>query len=343
METKALVNTSTPPVSIFSPPIHPSRTPASVGFHKRTGGFRCSLGRSHGMNCAMKSNLGKVLADSLRYYYFDSDGLVEETNGAEGAAESFLGRDEIGFRESETEVLKQLSSMVRLVVCAGDGAVKSVTNLSYLRHGISIWIDVPLDMVASEVMTYRHRYPSISASDSSPEVLTKLTKLYEELREGYATADAKISLQRVASQQGYDEIDTVTTEDMALEDNWSGDGTLQALAPNLYRITQNKDNSLAEIWQASGDPGARSLAITHSCMSAEENNQYAMALAKLELIHIVLEPKDLLVWQAQSSGVYLVKAGYAWWHRNNVNTSTITPKVTQIWQPQIPLKIKVFI
>ncbi|KAK1282900.1 hypothetical protein QJS10_CPB22g00580 [Acorus calamus] len=71
-----------------------------------------------GMNCAMKSNLGKVLADSLRYYYFDSDGLVEETSGGEGAAESFLGRDEIGFRESETEVLKQLSSMVRLVVCA---------------------------------------------------------------------------------------------------------------------------------------------------------------------------------------------------------------------------------
>lgn len=29
----------------------------------------------------------------------------------------------------QTEVLKQLSSMGRLVVCAGDGAVQSLTNL----------------------------------------------------------------------------------------------------------------------------------------------------------------------------------------------------------------------
>ncbi|KAK1260060.1 hypothetical protein QJS04_geneDACA015393 [Acorus gramineus] len=195
METKALANTSSPPVSIFSRPIRPSRTPASVGFHKRTGSFRCSRGRSHG-EPSLKPDRPPL--NPFRV-------VVVRT----------IHRSLVLLK---TEVLKQLSSMVRLVVCAGDGAVKSVTNLSYLRHGISIWIDVPLDMVVSEVMACRHRYPSISASDSSPEVLAKLTKLYEELREGYATADAKISLQRVASQQGYDEIDTVTTEDMALED-----------------------------------------------------------------------------------------------------------------------------
>lgn len=32
----------------------------------------------------------------------------------------------------QTEVLKQLSSMGRLVVCAGDGAVQSLTNLYVL-------------------------------------------------------------------------------------------------------------------------------------------------------------------------------------------------------------------
>lgn len=102
----------------------------------------------------------------------------------------------------QTEVLKQLSSMGRLVVCAGDGAVQSLTNLyvlfispvvslpfrkhthpaqtflkfssvcsrltvsilnsALLRHGISIWIDVPLEIAAKGDDPF--------SSEPSPEV-----------------------------------------------------------------------------------------------------------------------------------------------------------------------------
>lgn len=54
-----------------------------------------------GINSSMKTNVGKVLADALRYYYFDSDSVVEEAAGSESSATSFLERDEKGFRESE--------------------------------------------------------------------------------------------------------------------------------------------------------------------------------------------------------------------------------------------------
>ncbi|XP_062105367.1 probable inactive shikimate kinase like 1, chloroplastic isoform X2 [Humulus lupulus] len=158
-----------------------------------------------GMNSPMKTSLGKLLAESLRYYYFDSDSLVEEAAGGESAVKSFREADEQGFRASETEVLKQLSSMGRLVVCAGNGAVQSSTNLGLLRHGITIWIDVPLDMMASG------HTEDQSVSDS------ELASLYEEMRNGYATADSIISLQKVASQLGYDDVNAVTTEDMTLE------------------------------------------------------------------------------------------------------------------------------
>ncbi|XP_010249141.1 PREDICTED: probable inactive shikimate kinase like 1, chloroplastic isoform X2 [Nelumbo nucifera] len=159
-----------------------------------------------GINNIMKYSLGKLLSDALRYYYFDSDSLVEQAAGGESSAKSFKERDEEGFRNSETEVLKQLSSMGRLVVCAGDGAVQSSTNLAFLRHGISIWVDIPLDLVAREV-----------TENASSEILANLTKLYEEMREGYATADATVSLQKVASQLGYDNMAAVTVEDMAME------------------------------------------------------------------------------------------------------------------------------
>lgn len=172
-----------------------------------------------GMKSSIKTSLGKLLAGALRYYYFDSDSLVEEAAGVESAAKSFKEREEKGFRESETEVLKQLSSMGRLVICAGDGAVQSSTNLAFLRHGISIWIDVPIDMVAKEVIKDQSQLSDseIYTSEAYSEVLTQLISLYDEMRGGYGTADATVSLQKVACELGYDDLDSVTTEDMTLE------------------------------------------------------------------------------------------------------------------------------
>lgn len=160
-----------------------------------------------GMNNAIKTHLGKFLADALRYYYFDSDSLVFEAAGGESAAKAFRESDEKGYQQAETEVLKQLSSMGRLVVCAGNGAVQSSANLALLRHGISLWIDVPPGMVA------RMDHSGFPES----EVLPQLFALYKEMRDGYATADVTVSLQKVASQLGYDDLDAVTTEDMTLE------------------------------------------------------------------------------------------------------------------------------
>ncbi|XP_039061186.1 probable inactive shikimate kinase like 1, chloroplastic [Hibiscus syriacus] len=172
-----------------------------------------------GMNNSIKSSLGILLADLLRYYYFDSDALVSEAAGGESAAISLKESDEKGFRESETEVLKQLSSMGRLVVCVGDGAVQSSTNLALLRHGISIWIDVPLDIVANGVIGNKSLLLSseITNSGSYSEVLSHLTALHEDMRRGYATADATVSLQKVAYQLGYEDIDAVSTEDLTME------------------------------------------------------------------------------------------------------------------------------
>ncbi|KAL3032169.1 hypothetical protein AAZX31_02G069200 [Glycine max] len=172
-----------------------------------------------GLKSSLKTSLGKLLADALRYYYFDSDSLVEEAVGGALAAKSFRESDEKGFYESETEVLKQLSSMGRLVVCAGNGTVTSSTNLALLRHGISLWIDVPLDFVARDVIEDKSQFaPSeISISGSYPEVQDELGALYDKYRVGYATADAIISVQKVVSRLGCDNLDEITREDMALE------------------------------------------------------------------------------------------------------------------------------
>ncbi|XP_019426598.1 PREDICTED: probable inactive shikimate kinase like 1, chloroplastic isoform X2 [Lupinus angustifolius] len=172
-----------------------------------------------GLGSSLKTNLGKLLAEVLRYYYFDSDSLVEEALGGASAAKSVRESDEKGFFESETEVLKQLSSMGRLVVCAGNGAVQSSTNLALLRHGISLLVDVPLDIVARDVIEDRGQFASfeISTPGSYPDVTNQLAALYNKHKDGYATSDAVISLQKVASRLGYDNLNDITKEDMALE------------------------------------------------------------------------------------------------------------------------------
>ncbi|RAL38179.1 hypothetical protein DM860_000873 [Cuscuta australis] len=171
-----------------------------------------------GMNSSIKSNLGMLLADALRYHYIDSDSVVEESIGGKTVATSIPQSDE-GFQEAETEVLRQLSSMGRLVVSAGNGAVRSATNLGLLRHGISVWIDVPLKLVAREVMEDKVQMPAfeIPIAGSYSEVLAQLTGIYEERQGGYATADTTISLLKVASRLGYDNLESVGTEELCLE------------------------------------------------------------------------------------------------------------------------------
>ncbi|KAG6515399.1 hypothetical protein ZIOFF_025811 [Zingiber officinale] len=173
-----------------------------------------------GMNCTMKTDLGKILADSLRYYYFDSDSLIQQAAGGTSAAKTFREEDEKGFQSAETEVLKQLSAMGRLVVCAGDGAVQSATNLSYLRYGVSIWVDVPLDYLANEFMVSEASSSIMSTTqetDQFTKVMNVLLRQYNKLKEGFAIADTTVSLLKVASQLGHEDLTAVTAEDMALE------------------------------------------------------------------------------------------------------------------------------
>ncbi|KAI4386840.1 hypothetical protein MLD38_004738 [Melastoma candidum] len=153
-----------------------------------------------GMKSDVKEQIGKLLAELLRYYYFDSDGLVEEVAGGEASAKLYLETDEKGFLESETEVLKQLSSMGRLVVCAGDGAVQSSTNLV-------------LDGLIKDRPGSQSPH-SLSESEQN-QLLAQLAAIYEETREGYATADATISLQTL--NHGYNDMTEVTIEDMTME------------------------------------------------------------------------------------------------------------------------------
>ncbi|KAH9328795.1 hypothetical protein KI387_000903, partial [Taxus chinensis] len=173
-----------------------------------------------GMMASIKTTVAKKVSEVLGYYFFDSEKLVEQASEGSAAAWKLKEEDEEGFRDSESEVLRQLSSMTRLVVLTGDGTVVRSSNLGYMRNGIIIWLDVPLEALAKEMVsegveTEGHFAQSTAGSYS--QALAQLTKLLEERKEGYATADVKVSLQKIVDESDYEDIFALTPTVIANE------------------------------------------------------------------------------------------------------------------------------
>uniref|UniRef100_A0A0E0JD14 Shikimate kinase n=1 Tax=Oryza punctata TaxID=4537 RepID=A0A0E0JD14_ORYPU len=166
-----------------------------------------------GTDCTAKRNIAKLLANSIIYRYLCSEELLEDILGGKDALNAFRESDLNGYLQVQTEGLKQLTSMGSLVLCCGDGAVMNSTNLGLLRHGVSIWIDVPLEFVVNDML----KTQATSDPDSFSEAMSRVRQRYDELKERYGVSDITVSVQNVASQLGYSSIDSVTLEDMVLE------------------------------------------------------------------------------------------------------------------------------
>lgn len=130
-----------------------------------------------GTDCNAKRNIAKLLANSIIYRYLCSEDLLEDVLGGKDALAAFRESDEKGYLEVETEGLKQLTSMGSLVLCCGDGAVMNSTNLGLLRHGVSIWIDVPLELAVNDMLKSKGA-AAISDPDSFSQVPFPFCKLH---------------------------------------------------------------------------------------------------------------------------------------------------------------------
>lgn len=173
-----------------------------------------------GMMGSGKTTVGKILAEVLGYYFFDSDQLVEEASGGASVAQIFKERNEQGFRDSESEVLKQLSTMYRLVIATGGGAVVRPENWSHMRQGITVWLDVPLEALAARVVavgTESRPLLGQASDDGYSQALTRLTKLYEDRAEAYASSDVKVSLRDIAAELGNKDVARLSPTVIAIE------------------------------------------------------------------------------------------------------------------------------
>ncbi len=141
-----------------------------------------------GMMGVGKSTVGQKLARKLNYRFVDLDHLIEKVS-KQSIREIFSLEGEDYFRELESKVLAETSAYTRTVVATGGGIVLRQDNWSYLRHGLIVWLDAPLEILLTRLAQDKNR-PLLQVSDLS----STLANMLEKRLPFYQQADLRIAL-----------------------------------------------------------------------------------------------------------------------------------------------------
>jgi len=142
-----------------------------------------------------KSTVGKLLAEKLRYRFFDTDDVIEKSLGAT-VSQIFDENGEEVFRDIETKVLQELSQYARSVISTGGGAVLSRENWGNMRHGIVVWLSGTPQTLASRIHGQeKENRPLLNdVEESEQELVTKMTDILEKRQKFYEEADIVVHL-----------------------------------------------------------------------------------------------------------------------------------------------------
>lgn len=150
-----------------------------------------------GMMGTGKTTIGQVLAQQLNYRFFDTDILIERVS-KRSINEIFADQGEESFRELETQVLAEVSALTKSVIATGGGIIMRPMNWSYLRHGLVVWLDAPLELLEQRL-----------AEDKTRPLRPELASLLEKRRPVYEQADLHLA---IADNQTPEQIVTTLLE-----------------------------------------------------------------------------------------------------------------------------------
>ncbi|MBX2882159.1 MAG: shikimate kinase [Granulosicoccus sp.] len=92
---------------------------------------------------AGKSTVGRALAKKLDYDFYDSDREIEDRCGVD-IPTIFDYEGEVGFRDRESRVLEELTTLPDVVIATGGGSILRDENREYLKRGYVVLLSVDI-------------------------------------------------------------------------------------------------------------------------------------------------------------------------------------------------------
>jgi shikimate kinase len=147
-----------------------------------------------GFMASGKSTVGRQLAERLGWSFFDTDVEIEAAEKTTIAA-LFDTRGEPEFRRIEADTLLRHVRLIErgrpAVLALGGGAFAEKANRDLLiDHGVSVWLDCPLDVVKRRVAAQLGGTLRPLARDP-----VKFEALWSARRECYRLADVHVSIE----------------------------------------------------------------------------------------------------------------------------------------------------
>ena len=155
-----------------------------------------------GARAAGKTSVGPALAEALTYDFVDTDAWLKEKHGLT-VAEIVARRGWAGFRELESEGLREAGLGSRRVVATGGGMVLSEANRAFMRAvGLVFYLAAPAEVLAARLAAAPEsaRRPSLTGLPAEAEVALVLAErevLYRKA--AHQVIDAEAPLERVAA------------------------------------------------------------------------------------------------------------------------------------------------
>ena len=138
-----------------------------------------------GMMGSGKTTVGELLADKIDYDFWDTDECIEKL-AKKTISEIFDTQGEAEFRKLESQALETVAnSYQKSVIATGGGIVTKDENWEYLSKGLSIWLDVDLNLLNQRL-----------AKDQQTQrpLINQLESLLETRHSLYEKANLRISI-----------------------------------------------------------------------------------------------------------------------------------------------------
>ena len=155
-----------------------------------------------------KTTIGKLLSKKLDKLFFDSDQVIEERLGVKVPL-IFEYEGESGFRQRESNVLKDLVAKKNIILATGGGVILSSKNRELLSsNGVVIYLKADYENLAKRMENDKSR-PLLQGT----EIIPTLKKLFKTRDPLYTSiADYEVNTKNKKAYQIEKEIRTLITQ-----------------------------------------------------------------------------------------------------------------------------------